>query len=63
MRIAKVDLPDPVMAYLIDKLSCVEHRLSHGVSEKLQVGAVVGAFVVARSMMTPAAAGASSDSK
>jgi replication factor C subunit 3/5 len=51
IRVAKVELPDPVMAYIVDKLSCVEHRLSHGVSEKLQVGSVVGAFVIARSMM------------
>lgn len=54
IRVAKIELPDPVMAHIIDKLSNVEHRLSHGVSEKLQVGAVVGAFVVARSMMTTA---------
>ena len=54
VRISKVDLPDPVMACIIDKLSCVEHRLSHGVSEKLQIGAVVGAFIIARGMMKAA---------
>ena len=52
IRVAKIDLPDPVMAYIIDKLSCIEHRLSHGVSEKLQIGAFVGAFIVGRSMMS-----------
>jgi hypothetical protein len=41
----------PVMAHIIDKLSTVEFRLSHGVSERVQVGALVGAFIVARSMM------------
>jgi hypothetical protein len=40
-----------VMSHIIDKLSTVEFRLSHGVSEKVQVGALVGAFTVARSMM------------
>ena len=45
------ELSPAVGAYLIDKLSTMEYRLSHGVSEKLQLGALVGAFVVARSMM------------
>jgi DNA polymerase III delta prime subunit len=52
-RVARIDLPDPVMAYLMDRLSGIEHRLSQGVSEKVQVGALVGAFVAARSMMKP----------
>lgn len=39
-------------AYIIDKLSNIEHRLSRGVMEKLQIGALVGAFAVAREMMT-----------
>ena len=40
-----------VIAHLLHKLSSVEFRLSHGVCERVQVGAVVGAFTVARSMM------------
>ncbi len=51
IRVAKLDLPNPVMSHIIDKMSVIEYRLSHGVSEKLQVGALVGAFIVARSMM------------
>ncbi len=51
LRVTKLDLPDPVMSHILDKMSVVEHRLSHGVSEKMQVGALVGAFIVARSMM------------
>lgn len=51
IRVTKLDLPDPVMSQILDKMSVVEHRLSHGVSEKMQVGALVGAFIVARSMM------------
>jgi replication factor C subunit 3/5 len=50
-RIILVDLPDPVMAHIIDKLSTVEFRLSHGVTERVQIGALVGAFTVARNMM------------
>jgi len=52
--IAGTELPDAVSAYLLDKLSNVEYRLAHGVSEKLQIGALVGAFTVARAMLTPA---------
>jgi len=54
LLIARKELPDAAMAYLMDKLSNIEHRLSHGVSEKLQIGALVGAFIIARHMMTPA---------
>ncbi len=53
LLIAKKELPDQAMAYLIDKLSNIEFRLSHGVSEKLQVGALVGTFTVIRHMITP----------
>lgn len=45
-------MPDPALAFIIDKLSTIEYRLSHGVNEKLQIGAMVGAFVVARTMMS-----------
>jgi replication factor C subunit 3/5 len=46
------DLPDLAMGYVLDKLSAIELRLSHGASERLQLGALVGAFVVLRQMMT-----------
>jgi len=46
-------MPDEAEAFLIDRLSTLEYRLSHGVSEKLQLGALVGAFVIARTMMSP----------
>jgi replication factor C subunit 3/5 len=50
--VVMTELPDSVSAHLLDKLSTLEHRLSHGVSEKLQLGALVGAFTIARSMMS-----------
>jgi len=51
VQVARLSLPNPVIAHILDKLSCVEYRLSHGVNEKIQIGALVGAFVVARNMM------------
>ena len=50
-RVAILDLPDPIITHLLDRLSTLEHRLSHGASEKLQTGSLVGAFVIARQMM------------
>jgi hypothetical protein len=52
--VTRTQLPDAVTAHLLDKLSNVEYRLSNGVSEKVQVGALVGAFTIARAMLTPA---------
>ena len=49
--IAKKELPDVAMAFIMDRLSNLEHRLSHGASEKLQIGALVGGFVAMRSMI------------
>lgn len=50
--VTNTELPDAAMAYLLDKLSTIEFRLSHGASEKMQLAALVGAFIVARSMMS-----------
>jgi replication factor C subunit 3/5 len=54
MCVAETEFPDAVSAFLMDKLSTIEFRLSHGTSEKLQVGALVGAFTIAREMMEKA---------
>ena len=54
LLVARTELPDAVAAHLMDQLSTIEFRLSHGVSEKLQIGSLVGAFIVARKMMTKA---------
>ena len=61
--VAGTELPDAVTAYLMDKLSNIEYRLSLGVSEKFQLGALVGAFTVARAMLTPPPAGAAAGEK
>lgn len=51
--VLRLEIPDTVSAHLVDKLSTIEFHLSHGISEKLQLGSLVGAFIVARKMMTP----------
>lgn len=51
-RVLLCDWPDEVLGFLTSKLSDIELRLSHGASEKLQLGALVGAFITARDMMT-----------
>ena len=52
LLVAETEMPDATVALLMDRLSTIEFRLSHGVSEKIQIGALVGAFVQAREMMT-----------
>mmetsp|Transcript_24770 Transcript_24770/g.32032 ORF Transcript_24770/g.32032 Transcript_24770/m.32032 type:complete len:353 (-) Transcript_24770:56-1114(-) len=51
-----VDLPPEVMCHLLMALSNIEYRLSSGTSDKLQLGALVGAFATARHMISTAAA-------
>lgn len=51
-RVLGLSFPARVHAHLLDKLSNVEYAMSHGVNEKLQVGAMVGCFFVARAMMS-----------
>lgn len=46
-------LPGPVLAQLLDDMSTLEWRLAAGASEKVQLAALVGAFMVARETMTP----------
>ena len=50
--VLRTEYPDPVSAHLLDKLSTIEYRLSHGANEKLQLGSLVGAFIVGRDMMS-----------
>jgi replication factor C subunit 3/5 len=54
LLLSTFELPDPVRSHLIDIMSTIEYRLSHGVSEKLQIGTLVGSFVIARHMMNGA---------
>lgn len=41
-------MPETVRIELINKMADVEYRLAFGTSEKLQLGALVGAFAEAK---------------
>lgn len=49
-----MDLPGPVLCQLLDDMSTIEWRLAAGANDKVQLAALVGAFMVARETMTPA---------
>lgn len=51
----RVGMPSNVRIALIDAIADVEHRLAVGTSERLQLGALVGAFVSARTQIAAAA--------
>lgn len=51
-KVLETKFPPEIHAHILDKLSNVEYALSHGCSEKLQIGALVGAFAVAREMLS-----------
>lgn len=48
-------LPLQVRCDLIDKLADLEYRLAYGTNEKLQLGALVGAFATGREAIVAAA--------
>mmetsp|Transcript_1549 Transcript_1549/g.3499 ORF Transcript_1549/g.3499 Transcript_1549/m.3499 type:complete len:359 (-) Transcript_1549:587-1663(-) len=50
-----VSIPTRVKMDLVEKLADCEHRLAYGTSERLQLGALVGAFVKAREEIVKAA--------
>lgn len=51
----RVNMPASVRIKLVDALADTEHRLAFGTSERLQLGALVGAFSVAREGIVAAA--------
>ena len=51
LAICRIQFPDTITALLLDRMSTVEFRLSHGVSEQLQLGSLVGAFTIAKTQM------------
>ena len=48
-------MPAEVRIGLVDALADIEHRLAFGTSERLQLGALVGAFSGAREAIVAAA--------
>ena len=51
----RLDLPQSIRIYLIIKLAEIEQRLLGGDSEKIQLGALIASFQVARDMVKKAA--------
>nr|XP_054749314.1 replication factor C subunit 5-like [Lytechinus pictus] len=47
----RIEFPQKVRIYLLDKMSDIEYRLAAGTSEKLQLGSLVAAFQSARDMV------------
>ncbi len=48
-------MPQPVRIELISAMAAIEHHLAYGTSERLQLGALVGAFAQARQAIVAAA--------
>jgi len=42
--VQNIEYPAPTRVYLLDQLATVEHRLSTGGSEKLQLSGLIGSF-------------------
>ena len=56
LYVHRLDLPQKIRIHLIVKLADIEQRLLEGDSEKIQLGALVAAFQVARDMVKQEAA-------
>jgi replication factor C subunit 3/5 len=54
--VGRLQMEPAVSCYLYDELSNLQHRLSFGVSEKLQLGSLVAIFRTAANMMGATAA-------
>ena len=52
IKVLETKFPSDIHALILDKLSNVEYALSHGCSEKMQIGALVGAFAITREMLS-----------
>lgn len=50
--VVQVQYPNEVLTYLYKALADIEYHLAAGASEKLQLGALVGAFSYARAMLS-----------
>jgi replication factor C subunit 3/5 len=51
----RISMPPKVRIELVAKLAAAEHRLAFGTSERLQLGAVCGAFAEAKEGIVAAA--------
>lgn len=51
----KMSMPMAARAGLIERMAEIEHRLAYGTTDRVQLGALVGAFVEARQAIVQAA--------
>jgi replication factor C subunit 3/5 len=54
--IVRTSMPPSVLGYVLDELSNIEHRLAFGTSDRLQLGALVGVFQIAKERIVAAGA-------
>jgi len=47
-NIVRVNMPPSILAYVLDELSNIEYRLAFGTSDRLQLGALVAVFQIAK---------------
>jgi len=53
-EIILMDLPGEVFAFILEELATLEHRLTGAVNEKVQLGAMVSSFWMAREKLETA---------
>uniref|UniRef100_A0A2R5LIQ2 Activator 1 subunit 5 n=2 Tax=Ornithodoros turicata TaxID=34597 RepID=A0A2R5LIQ2_9ACAR len=51
LYVHRVEFPDEVKMYIIDKMADIEYRLAAGTSEKIQLSSLISAFQMARQMI------------
>ncbi|CAM9642299.1 unnamed protein product [Chrysoparadoxa australica] len=51
LRLLKLKMPPAMISHLTDSMATIEYHLSCGGNERLQLGALVGAFITARNMV------------
>ena len=49
-QILQTNMADSMKIFIIERLSQIEYRLSHGSNEKAQIASLVGGFVEIRSI-------------
>mmetsp|Transcript_41989 Transcript_41989/g.99538 ORF Transcript_41989/g.99538 Transcript_41989/m.99538 type:complete len:336 (-) Transcript_41989:13-1020(-) len=54
-RIFRIEMPKEVLMPLVEKLADIENNLAYGTNERLQLGALIGAFLEARDGIVAAA--------
>ena len=51
----RINIPSETRMELVESMADIEYRLAHGTNERLQMGALVGAFTKTRAAIVAAA--------